>query len=253
MFHFQKTFLTYNHKFYSFSNHITLKKQNARHQTLLPFCPESEHYHQNENFGPQHSTKLIDVTHVSDFDFMRKQKFFAFMTSDTSSIWTTFRYERVKSEASKFIAIFSDSEYYQRNGIFDPQYSAKLIDVTCVLASDFMWKQMFFEFMTLDTSSIWKSGCGSNRTCMCGCGMPKSFLFGSKTLFSVIIVVVGRSWLGEYSARMIVVRFLTQGQNAVNEHLTPFYLNISTDLSHRLCLRISHWVMPHWCESAQFE
>jgi len=94
--------------------------------------------------------------------------------------------------------------------------------------------------MTLDTSSIWKSGCGSNRTSMCGCVMPKRFLFGSETLFSVITVVVGRSWLGEYSARMIVVRFLMQGQKAVNELLTPFYLNISTDLSHRLCLRISH-------------
>jgi len=39
--------------------------------------------------------------------FKCENKFFAFMTSDTSSIWTTFRYERVKSEASKFIGILS--------------------------------------------------------------------------------------------------------------------------------------------------
>ena len=39
--------------------------------------------------------------------WMWKQKFFAFMTSDTSSTWNPFLYERVKSEASKFIAILS--------------------------------------------------------------------------------------------------------------------------------------------------
>jgi len=29
-------------------------------------------------------------------------------------------------------------------------------------------------------------------------------------------------------------------------------LNISTDLSHYLCLRVSYWVVPHWCATAQF-
>jgi len=80
---------------------------NPRHQNASPFCPESEYYHQNGNFDPQHSTKLIDVTHALAFDFMRKQKFFVLITPDTSSIPNTFRYERVKSEASKFIAILS--------------------------------------------------------------------------------------------------------------------------------------------------
>jgi len=47
----------------------------------LPFCPEFEYYHQNGNFDPQHLTKLIDVTHVLDFDIMGKQKFFALMFS----------------------------------------------------------------------------------------------------------------------------------------------------------------------------
>jgi len=56
------------------------------HQNLLLFCPESEYYNQNGNFDPQHSTKLIDVTHVLAFDFMRKQNFFALTTSATSFI-----------------------------------------------------------------------------------------------------------------------------------------------------------------------
>jgi len=38
---------------------------------------------------------------------MRKQKFFAFVTSYTSSISTTFRDNKVKCEASEFIAILS--------------------------------------------------------------------------------------------------------------------------------------------------
>jgi len=33
----------------------------------LPFCPQSEYYNQNGNSDPQHSTKLIDVTHVLAF------------------------------------------------------------------------------------------------------------------------------------------------------------------------------------------
>ena len=31
-----------------------------------------------------------------------------------------------------------------------------------------------------------------------------------------------------------------------------FSLNISTDLSHYLCLRVSHWVLPHWSVTNQF-
>ena len=68
---------------------------------------ESEYYHQNGNFDPQHSTKSIDVTHVLVFHIMRKQKFFALTTSHASSVWTTFLYEMISSEASKFIAILS--------------------------------------------------------------------------------------------------------------------------------------------------
>jgi len=41
----------------------------------LPICPESEYYHQNGNFGPQHSTKLIDVTQVLAFRFNAKTGF----------------------------------------------------------------------------------------------------------------------------------------------------------------------------------
>jgi len=92
-----------------------MKGLNPRHQNLLPFCSESEYHHQNGNIDPQRSTKLIDVTHVLVFDFMRKQTFFALTTSDTSSIWTTFRYERVKSEASKFIAIFNFSRFVRHS------------------------------------------------------------------------------------------------------------------------------------------
>jgi len=87
----------------AFQTTFLWKKQNSRHQTLLPFCPESEYFHQNRNFDLQHSAKLIDVTHVSAFDFMRKQKFFALMTSNTSSIWTTFRYERVRVAKNKLL------------------------------------------------------------------------------------------------------------------------------------------------------
>ena len=36
---------------------------------------ESEYYHQNGNFDPQHSTKSIDVIHVSVFYIMRKKVF----------------------------------------------------------------------------------------------------------------------------------------------------------------------------------
>ena len=50
---------------------------------------------------------MIDVIHVLAFHIMRKQNLFALMISDTSSIWTTIRYEMVKSEASKCIAILS--------------------------------------------------------------------------------------------------------------------------------------------------
>ena len=63
-----------------------VKGLNLRHQNLLPICPESEYYHQNWNCYPQHSTKLIDVTHVSAFDIMRKQKFFALTTSHASCV-----------------------------------------------------------------------------------------------------------------------------------------------------------------------
>jgi len=62
-----------------------MKWLNPRHQNVLPFCPESEYYHQNGNCYSQHSTKLIDVTHVSAFHIMRKQVF-ALTTSDTSFI-----------------------------------------------------------------------------------------------------------------------------------------------------------------------
>jgi len=47
---------------------------------------ESEYYHQNGNFDPQHSTKSIDVTNVLVFHIMRKQKFFALTTSHACSI-----------------------------------------------------------------------------------------------------------------------------------------------------------------------
>jgi len=29
---------------------------------FIPFCPESEYYHQKHNIHPQHLTKLIDIT-----------------------------------------------------------------------------------------------------------------------------------------------------------------------------------------------
>jgi len=38
-----------------------------RHQNSLPFCPESEYYHQKRNFKLQHSIKLIDVLTVLAF------------------------------------------------------------------------------------------------------------------------------------------------------------------------------------------
>jgi len=79
----------------------------TRHQNIVPFCPESESNNQNWNCDTQHSAKLIYVTHVLAFDIMQKQIFFAIMTSDASSVWTTFRCERIKSEASKFIANLS--------------------------------------------------------------------------------------------------------------------------------------------------
>jgi len=80
---------------------------NPWRQNLLPFCPESEYYHQKRNIHPQHITNMIDVITVSACDFNVKTSFFAIVISDTSAIWTTFRYDRVKSEASKFIAILS--------------------------------------------------------------------------------------------------------------------------------------------------
>jgi len=46
-----------------------------RYQNLLPFCPAPEYNNQNGSFGPQKSTKLIDVTHVLAFDIMQKQVF----------------------------------------------------------------------------------------------------------------------------------------------------------------------------------
>jgi len=51
-----------------------MKGLNPRHQNLLPFCPQSEYYHKNGNFGPQHSTKLIGVTHVLAFHLKAKTK-----------------------------------------------------------------------------------------------------------------------------------------------------------------------------------
>jgi len=83
-----------------------MKGLNPRHQNLLPISPESEYYHQNGNFDPQHSAKLIDVYPCLRFSFKSEnKKFLALMTSHASSVGTTFRYQRVKSEASKFIAI----------------------------------------------------------------------------------------------------------------------------------------------------
>jgi len=40
----------------------------------LPIFPESEYYHQNGNYDPQHSKKLIDVTHVIAFHLNTKTK-----------------------------------------------------------------------------------------------------------------------------------------------------------------------------------
>ena len=78
-----------------------MKRLNPRYQNLLPFFPESEYYHQNGNFHPQHSTKLIDVTHVLAFDIMRKQ---VFRINDLRYKFDLnhFPDERVKSEASEF-------------------------------------------------------------------------------------------------------------------------------------------------------
>ena len=68
--------ITQPHIWIHFKTLSSKRGQNARHQNLLTFCPESEYYNQNGNFDPQHSAKLIDVTHVLAFHLMRKQKDF---------------------------------------------------------------------------------------------------------------------------------------------------------------------------------
>jgi len=61
--------------------------------------------------------------------YMPKQRFFAFMTSDTSSIWTTIRNERANPRRQNLLPCCPESEYYHQKWTFDPRHSTKLIDV----------------------------------------------------------------------------------------------------------------------------
>ena len=99
-----------------------------RHQNLLSICPEFEYNNQNGNLDPQHSTKLIDVTHVLAIHLNAKTN--VFRINDLR--YKFYLWERVKSEASKFLLFCPESEYNNQNGNFDPQHSTKLIDVTHV-------------------------------------------------------------------------------------------------------------------------
>ena len=133
-----------------------MKGLNPRNQYLLPFCPKSEYYHQNGNFHPQHSAKLIDVTHILPIDFMRKQRFIALMTSATSSIWTIFRYERVKSEESEYISILSWIRILPSKWELWPTTLSKIDWCDPCLSFSFKCEnKKFFALMTSDTSSIW--------------------------------------------------------------------------------------------------
>ena len=106
-------------------------------------------------------------------------------------------------------------------------------------------------------------------------------LFGCTYAFS-LFHVVGKSLLGLPRIRLLWGRmcdpyvkesFLTTIPQSCRRDIQPcivssvhfafkivfvdwqkcgFDLNISIDLSHYLCLRVSHWVVPHWSVTTQF-